>query len=139
MFLTWWISGVIVLISSILILTAKDWLNGILLSIVGVFFLFYPLIVMVSSLHTNIRQTNCVDNILFKEDSMQVITTMFDEEVANIQKKYTELTKLVETKNYFYIYSEKQNAWIVDKSLLNEEEKDFIRNNINNNLSTIKK
>ena len=105
------------------------------MAIVGIFFLFYPMIVIITSLNSNKRQLNTTDSIEFKLDSMHIASDMFGEEIANQEIKYTVLEKIHEDSKYFYIYTTKVNAYVVDKTKLNESEQNFIRENITKNLA----
>lgn len=106
--------------------------SGTVFCLMGVFFLFYPKILEVTTLNANKRIMNAEDEYTFTKEGMHVDSTIFGEKVANQDIKYQALEKIALDNNYIYLYVNKTSAMIIERKELSQKEQEFIVKNVSN-------
>jgi len=113
--------------------------GGIVFCLMGVFLLFYPKILEMTSLNANKRLLNAEDEYTFTKDSVHVESVIFGEKVANQDIKYQALEKIECDSEYIYLYINKVSAMVILRSTLTQKEQEFIISNISKVVGTKKK
>lgn len=96
-------------------ISAQNYLLAILLFASFIFFLayrfIYPYYKTGKELHSNKVQNNLINYFFFYENYFRIKNT-----IGNSKLKYRDLYRVYENDNYFYLYMDKSNALIIEKS-----------------------
>ncbi len=129
---TFYISALLVIIVSFLIASGFIFQSLFLLICFIVFLIYrfiYPYYKTSKELHSDKIQKNLVNYYFFYEKYFKVKNKLGDSKI-----NYTKLYRVYENENYFYLYFDKDNAFIVEKSgfLIGDVEsfENFIKNKV---------
>lgn len=137
--LTIFICGIIIALLGVCSIFLVSAITGSLFCVLGVFFLFYPKIIEVTSLNANKRLMNAEDEYIFTPNGMHIESTIFGQQVAQQDAKYEALEKIAMDTKYIYLYINKVSAMIIERKSLTEDEQNFIISNISNAIDKNKK
>jgi len=115
---------------SILIMYIESLSSGITIALFGLFLLVYPHILNITNRNNNKRMINVEEEYEFDDDSVKVTTFLLDEEIASSDVKYGTLQKVVENRDYIFIYINKSNVHIIDKSQISQKDCQGVIENI---------
>lgn len=132
------VASLILVVCGALLCYVSGWVSGIVTALLGVFFAFYPMIIIKIALSTNKRLLNAEDEYTFDENSVSVISTILGEEVANQSVNYSMLEKIEQDDNNIYIYTSKVSAMVIEKKNLKQEEIAYICEKVAQKLATRK-
>lgn len=124
------VCGVLVTLCGVIYICIATLWSGIVTTCVGVFFMFYPIILVQISLNQNRKLLDTVEYFKFSETEVDVTTERFGEVVANSNTKYSTLEAVKENNDYVFVYVTKASAIPLKKSELTKEEYNFIVGNI---------
>lgn len=113
------IAGIIVLFFNIL--------SGVVLCVVSILSVFIPYSVTMSSLNENKRMLNAEDNFTFSKDGVYIHSEILGDIIFDEKVDYSFFSRVVDNKDYLYLYMTKNSALIILKSKVTRKEADFIK------------
>ena len=137
--LTIFICGCLIVLLGALAIFFMSIASGIVFCLMGVFFVFYPKILELTSLNANKRLMNAEDEYTFTKDSLHVDSTIFGEKIANQDIKYQALEKIAADTKYIYLYVNKASAMIIERKALTQKEQEFIVSSVSKAIESKKK
>ncbi len=124
-FIVIYICSAIIILASIFMFIYNDIAYGIIYLLLGLFFASYQLIIMQISKKKLKISIGCRDEFEFLQDKFKVVSySASNEEISTMIKKYDDIYKTYQNNNFFYIFIDKINAYIIDKSNF-KDEKEF--------------
>lgn len=124
--LTLFIIGCVVVLLGAFSIFFTTLVSGVVLCVMGVFLLLYPKILETTSLNANKRNIGSTENYTFDKESVKIVTTMQDIEVANQEIKYTAFEKVDCNNNYIYLYVNKTSALVIERKSISEKEQEHL-------------
>ena len=123
-FIIIYVCAFIILLASIFMFIMGDIFYGVMYLFFALFFSSYQLILSVLTRKKVAMSIGCYDEFEFGEDKFKIISySQKGEEKSTITKKYDEIFKTYQNKDYFYIFIDKINAFIITKKDFKELEK----------------
>lgn len=118
-----YVCAAIILAFTIVMFTVGDIVSGIIYGVIGVIFACYGWFMKMIINHNNKKNIGTTDVYEFYDDKF--IVSSHDKkgaEIATASLVYSRLYKVVEYKNYAYIYVNKAVAYIIDKNSFENEQ-----------------
>lgn len=130
----------IIIIDAILLITIKSYTYGICFLIIGIVFLllklFLPYLHVKNIFKSDKITPNIKNNYEFYEDNMKIYN-----DISSSDIKYEKLYKVYESKDSFYLYTSKFQAFLVSKNCFSIGNSDdfskFIENKLSENYKKI--
>mgnify|MGYP003290083492 CR=1 FL=1 len=118
-----YICAAIILAFTIVMFTVGDIISGIIYGVIGIIFACYGWFMKIIINHNNKKNIGTTDVYEFYDDKL--VVSSHDKkgaEIATASLVYSRLYKVVEYKNYAYIYVNKAVAYIIEKNAFENEQ-----------------